>query len=390
MKESYDYQNFNKLYKATASKYYEPKSLYELKNHIKENNKVRVFGSVHAFNDISLPAGSGALIKTNNLDKVLEINKKNNTVKIESGVILYKLLDELAVHNLTIPSVTATSYVSVVGAISTGAHGSNSKLGSMANLVISAEIVKADGTLLEINENMEEMKAIRCSLGCIGAIYSVTLQCENMFGILEEKKVFKWNDFYNNMDTLLEKYDYLQATIDPFDDQMNTHVELKQKVKLDSKTKGYKNLTSKYNEYYIEIELAFAYELADKALRSIIKYHRFYYKKYGIKSDSTILIRFSGSDNSFISMCSDRKTIYISTFFGKGIEPEKVYKFMKKLCNKMIKLYNARPHYGKINDLNKNQMEQIYGSNYKNFQIIKNKLDPTNKFSNDYINRIFN
>src|ERR1700744_3121635 len=130
------YINFNGLFKIKPDHYYEPKTLQELQDEIKNNKHIRVFGSDHVFNDMVLEKDT--LINTKKLNKILEIDKNNLTVTIEAGIKLYELLDELNKYNMTLPTVTATSYVSVIGATCTGAHGSTYNIGSMANSIINA------------------------------------------------------------------------------------------------------------------------------------------------------------------------------------------------------------------------------------------------------------
>jgi len=58
---------------------------------------------------------------------------------------------------------------------------------------------------------------------------------------------------------------------------------------------------------------------------------------------------------------------------------------MRELSDKMVIGFGARPHYGKQNHLNKEQMKLIYGQRYEDFVKIKNKYDPDGVFSNHYI-----
>jgi len=57
-----------------------------------------------------------------------------------------------------------------------------------------------------------------------------------------------------------------------------------------------------------------------------------------------------------------------------------------KICSENMQIffvdkYNARPHYGKIHELNKERMKKIY-PHYDDFLKIKRELDPSNKFGN--------
>jgi L-gulonolactone oxidase len=373
-----EYINFNGLYKIKPKNYFIPETLSELQNIIKENKKIRIFGGKHAFNDIDLC--SDTMINMKKLNKILRI--KDNTVKVEAGIKLHSLLDQLEEYNLTLPSVTATSYVSIGGVIGTGAHGSNLTHGSMSNMVLEAELVDHKGDLIKITDE-QTLKAVRCNLGCLGAIYSLTLQCEKMFYIEEKQLTTTWKLFYKNIDKLLHKFPYTDLYVDQFNDNLKTDVTLMRKT--NKHINNANTLTKKFTEYYIEIELAFPLEKINDAVLSIVEFH----KNQSIKSKSGIYIRFCDKDDTYLSMASDRKTTYISSFFGHEVTKEQAEKFMKQLSDEMINKYNARPHYGKIHNLNSKQMKKIYGKNYDLFESIKQKFDPNNKFSNEYINKLF-
>jgi FAD/FMN-containing dehydrogenases len=386
LKNNYKYVNFNGLFKINPYNYFEPKNLNELQYYIRSNNKIRIYGSTHVFNDMVLSPDT--LINTKYLDSIIDIDLQNKVVHIESGIKLYELLDKLEKNNLTLSCMTATSYVSLGGAIATGAHGSHINYGTFSNIVKEVTMVNHDGQIINISDN-NLLKAIRCNIGCLGGIYSIKLKCVDLFDIEETTQKTTWDYFYKNMEKILNEYDYTQVNVDQFDENLETTILLRKKV---PRIKGKKNanniLTSKYNEYYIECELAFDYKDANNAMKSICKFHNDYNKYYNFKSDSHILARFCASDDTLLSMASGRRTIFISSFFGKRYDPNDVYKFMYLLCDKMISQYNARPHYGKIHNLSQKKMSKIY-KNYNLFKSIKNHFDPVNKFSNDYVAKLF-
>ena len=428
------YSNFNGLYNASPQKYFQPETLEEFINFVKKSSKLRVIGGIHTFNDISIPDNDGQMIDTKYLNNVIDIDSHNKTVTTQSGIKLKKLLKILDDNNLTLPVMTATYNISIAGGISTGAHGSNILNGSLSSLVKSLEIITAEGDYKKIKENKDkenkdkenkdkenkdkenkdkenkdkenkdkenkdkenkenkdnmDIDAFRCGLGCLGAIYSVTLQCVDQFSIKETIINSTWSKFSQNIDKFLHKYPYTEINTDQFSKNLNSMIYLREKIPYNKKYgRGHKVLTGNVDSWYIEIELAFPFEIANTALKAVSKFHQQYKKKYNVYSPSFLFVRFSSADNTLISMASGRKTIYISSFFGKEYEPEIVNKFMQKLSDKMVDTYAARPHYGKQNHLNKERMAKLYGNKYFKFVEIKNKYDPKGKFSNNYIKRI--
>lgn len=383
------YSNFNGLYTSVPHYYLEPQNLPDLIDCVSiSTTPTRIIGSVHTFNDLSMTNRSGTIIDTGYLNNVLSIDYNTYRVTVEAGTKLDKLLYILEKYGLTLPVVIATNQVSIGGAISTGAHGSNYLHGSMSSLVKEVNVVTADGTY-HLVDSGTELAALSCSLGSIGAIYSVVLQAVELFSIEESNITVPWHQISNNLDQMLNEYQFTEINVYQFSDNLDCDVSLKRKVPYNPHLgPGYKQLTTHNTSWYIEIELAFPFEIANTAVQAVASFHRDYRLKYGIYSRSELFVRFSDADPTLISMASGRKTIYISTFFGHEYEPNVVYEFMARLSDKMIS-YKARPHYGKQNNLSPEQMSYLYGNNYYEFNIIRIKADPYGKFSNNYIKRLF-
>lgn len=49
---------------------------------------------------------------------------------------------------------------------------------------------------------------------------------------------------------------------------------------------------------------------------------------------------------------------------------------------------NGRPHWAKAHKLRRPELEALYPK-YKDFLSLRSKLDPNNRFMNDYLNNIF-
>lgn len=387
------YRNFNGLYTATPKHMYHPLSLDDLINIVRKSNHVRVIGSTHVFNDMSITNDS--LISMDKLNNIIFVDTVNKLVTVESGAILSDVLDQLATYGITLPVMTATNNISIAGGPSTGSHGSHSNHGSMSSLIQRAQLVTPDGSVIHIDNTSkfdpDMLRAIRCSLGCLGAIYSVTLQCVDMYSIRKREVNTTWPHIYHKLSKILKAHQYTDINIDPHSDIDNlvAILTLKKKVAYDEALgPGYNELTSDVTSLYIEIELAFALEMADEAVRAVCSFHQQYKRKHHFHTDDYLYVRFSDADDTLLSMASGRKTIHISTFFGIK-QAKRVNKFMHKLSDKMVKKYGARPHYGKQHGLTIEQMKKLYGDNYDRFANIKQTLDPAGKFSNEYIRRLF-
>ena len=218
------YTNFNGVYGVKADHYREPRSVGELVSVVRGAGRVRVVGSVHTFNDMSLSRDT--MIDMRRLDRILEITSGSGgpgsgtgaTVTVEAGIRLGVLLRALEVEGLTLPVMTATDRVSIAGAVSTGAHGSDLRDGSMSSLVVGAEMIVADGSVVRVTgDDPDLLRAVRCGLGCLGALYSLSLRCVPSFSIRERTMRMPWQRFCSEWLTdreRLSRFPYSDARVD--------------------------------------------------------------------------------------------------------------------------------------------------------------------------------
>lgn len=384
--KKHSYETFNGLYFINSKYYFEPGTLNEFKNIIAKSNplKIRISGSNHTFNDISLC--NEFIIRTTKLNKILSLDISKKQVTVESGIKLYKLNEFLKKHNLALPILPATSRVSLGGCISLGAHGSRINFGSSSNMVLNMILIDANGNELFFDNTNIILKALKCNLGCLGAIYSLTIQCENLYSIQENTENIDWNDFKINFKEILKQYPLTSGYLNP--QNMKYKITYRKKIPYDNKISGYEVVSSSnVSNYYIECETGIEFDRID-IIEKFCKYYKDYYNKNNIPFHSELLIRFCDSDDTLISMTSGRKTIFVSAFFGNEIDSDTAIKILKTMSDYLVER-GGRPHYGKINNLDQKKMYYIYGNNYSIFQQIKNDLDPDKIFSNKYIDRLF-
>ncbi len=110
------------------------------------------------------------------------------SVEIGAGCQIKRLLSELEGNTpWTLPSVGFITEQTIAGAISTGTHGSGRH--SLSHYVTAVRVARYDhqsgqAVIVNITEG-DELRAARCSLGCLGVILSVTMQCRPKY-LVEE------------------------------------------------------------------------------------------------------------------------------------------------------------------------------------------------------------
>ena len=106
-------------------------------------------GAGHSFTDAVLT--DGTLLSLERMDRVLDVDRATGLVRVEAGITLGALSDELWKHGLAFENLGDIDVQSVAGATATGTHGTGSKLRNLSAALHSIELVLADGSTVEVN-----------------------------------------------------------------------------------------------------------------------------------------------------------------------------------------------------------------------------------------------
>merc|ERR1711871_1109729 len=114
--------------------------------------------------------------------------------------------------------VSSNTAQTIGGAVATGAHGSSLKFGSISDAIIELVIVMANGEMCHIStsSNAELLDAARVSLGTLGVIYSVTIQCEMAYALQLEDALEPIDEALASIDDQLQRNDHFEMLWFPF------------------------------------------------------------------------------------------------------------------------------------------------------------------------------
>jgi L-gulonolactone oxidase len=112
----------------------------------------------------------------------LYIDIYSPTVQAQAGIRLRELNSQLAQRGLALRNLGSIDEQSIAGAICTGTHGTGWHYGIIATDVLSLKLMTAAGEIIECSEtqNPDVFAAARCSIGALGIIIEVTMQCEKL------------------------------------------------------------------------------------------------------------------------------------------------------------------------------------------------------------------
>jgi L-gulonolactone oxidase len=335
--------------------------------------KIRAVGA--GYSRSSLACTDGCRIDLRNLNHVLSVDQDTMQVCVQAGTTITRLNESLASFGLALPNQAAVSEINLAGALSTASHGSG-HTGSLSSFIVELELIDALGNVRTLSRNSDPdlFAAARVGLGALGIIYSVTLQCEQLFYLRSTHTTMKLEDFIAEYKSLHTAHDHFQAIWSVNSDE----VKVDTWTRVDPTASGfdvevcYKSLCwfSTANGAGKDIAAEFAVPI--DALPAVLEHTKQLIHKYqnqGLTEMSTLVVRFSDGDSDMLlSPAGHGPVAYINV----STPIYDAYMTYYRELEEMMLGFKGRPHWGKINFLNHQKL-----------------LDPSGLFSNAGIDALF-
>jgi L-galactono-1,4-lactone dehydrogenase len=201
--------------------YWEPETVEQVEAIIKEchskGQAVRPLGSSLSPNGIALH--SEGMISMAYLDKVLDIDTKNNTVTVEAGITVNNVVQALRPHNLTLPNLASIAEQQMGGFTQVGAHGTGRLVAPVDHYVTKLKLVTPGmGTMELTKEDGELFELAKVGLGCLGVVVEVTMECIPAHRLVEHTFVLTRKEAKEQLDTLLKKHKHMRYMWVPYTD----------------------------------------------------------------------------------------------------------------------------------------------------------------------------
>ena len=415
---------------------YKYKSLYrittekELQEVVAKTDKIRFFGTKQSSADIA--AGIDTLIDITSYNKILSYNETERTVTVQSGVILGDLLEAIEAKGWCIPCLPDINTITIGGALATGTHGTSGHL--LCEYMTSCTLVLADGSLKNVHKSDALMQAVRVTLGVLGVMSTVTFTCEPIYTLHVKEGPENDSEWLPKIKERLQKHDFLRILWLPHTDK--GYVITGDKIA--PETKITENLGPKYLKHRRKASkilykyshvfpwiTAIANRLLYKGFFSANKeYKGSLYQATVTKSRGATLelaewtigldrfplvfdelkteinkwsnksfihipmdIRFIYKDNSWLSYAYQEDTVTMGCV-SRNAATADTYEAFKTIETIFLK-HGGKPHWGKRFTAKDAALSKIY-SKWGDFKQLRHRMDPTNKFLNPYLSKLFN
>jgi FAD/FMN-containing dehydrogenase len=429
-KSNHTFENWAHTLKFKPERFCEPESEAQVIEIVKDalatGGTVRTQGAGHSWSHFVVT--DKTLVQLDKLNKGLIADVLHHRYTVQAGIRLKDLIKNLALDGLAMKNLGSITEQSIAGAISTGTHGTGLRLGNLSSSIVGMKLVTGTGDLLTIKEtDTDLLDAARVSIGALGIITEVTIDCVPMYDLEYTAYFCKFDDVIDKFDTLNQENVrflvwWLVAPIGPKDNVivitmnppgtppgmlgagassqggsanrsplgMDTNDLLSLILNLFPSGKFHQFLKRKgrYDQMltipllpvlHREFEYAVPVENASEALKSL----RRIFDEGDLSTTLPVEVRFVAKDNSLVSPARGRDVCYI----GVSTQPNanEIYSRVEPI----MKDFGGRPHWGKHFTLRRSEIEAMYPDSYDKFRQIRKDLDPKGVFSNTLIRQLF-
>ncbi|HEY1177657.1 MAG TPA: D-arabinono-1,4-lactone oxidase [Phytomonospora sp.] len=427
------WRNWSGGVRADPARVATPASTAELAEVVKEaardGLRVKPVGSGHSFTSIA--ATDGVQLRLDRLAGVRSADPATGLVTVDGGISLHRLGPILAGHGLAMENLGDIDRQTVTGAISTGTHGTGAAFGGIATQVRGLELVLADGSVVhcDARERPELFAAARVGLGALGVITAVTLQCVPAFALHGVEEPLPLDEVLDSLDALADGNDHWEFFWFPhsrtaltkrhtrlpadtplrpvgafrhlLDDELLSNGALGAIMQIGTAFPrtippltrfasralsrreytdlSYRVYTSRRAVRFFEGEYAVPREHAAEVLREISRWVDAHDEKISFPLE----VRYVAADDIPLAPTFERDSVYIAFHQYRRMPYRRFFDAMEDILGEA----GGRPHWGKLHRLDAARLRELY-PRFDEFTALRDRLDPTGLFANDYLDRV--
>lgn len=396
---------------------------------------VRVAGRGHSFTP--LVASQGTIISLQGLSGVVDHDPETLTARIKAGTSIRDLGPELFERGLALLNQGDIDRQAIAGAVGTGTHGTGGDIGSLSSAVKGFRLVTASGEVLNCSatENSDVFDAGRVSIGSLGVMSEITMQCREPYALAESGGRMPIEEALAQVTSLRDKHRHFEFFWFPFakeaivkfldevpgtpkprhrrpdgedsrDDKFfrtlcNLAIvapflrgALQRFITSNSGSRyssgsltgegrirwSHDAFPSDRNVLFNEMEYAVPAERGPDCVRDVGTYIR----SCGINNMFPIEYRYVAGDDAWLSPFYQRDSVTISVHQYHRQPYDKLFAGIEAIFRR----YEGRPHWGKLHTLTYDDLAAIY-PRFEDFVALRQRLDPEGKFLNPHLKAMF-
>ena len=388
---------------------------------------VKAYGAAHSFTPIA--ATDGVLLRLDRMNRVLAHDPATGRVRVQAGISLRQLNPALLALGLALPNLGDVDPQSVAGAISTGTHGTGGRLHGIAAAVVGVQLVTANGEVVEVDEQHPWFGAARVSLGALGIITEITLQCVPAFLLHAREEPMALPEVIERLPELIADNDHFEFYWFPhtekalvkrnnrvaddiqrapigrlrhlIDDELlsNAVFGLLNEIgarrrslvprlnRISGSALSPREFVDHSHEVFVSPrrvrfrESEFA--MPRPALPDVIAGLQSWFDAGHETISFPIEVRFTAADDIWMSTGHERDNCYVAVHHFHRSDPAAYF----AAAQEIFTAHEGRPHWGKLNTVDATYLRKQY-ARFDDFAAIRDEADPERVFTNPYLDRV--
>jgi L-gulono-1,4-lactone dehydrogenase len=428
------WQNWAGTASANPARRYWPRSTEEIVNAVvtaaKDGLTVRALGSGHSFT--AAAATSGAALDLSSWTGIVGADLGSGLVTVRSGTTIRDLNGALDALGLAMANLGDIDAQTVSGAISTGTHGTGAKLTGIAAQVAGLELVLADGSAVSCSasERPDLFNAARVSVGALGVLSTVTLQCVPAFTLAADERPLPLEEVLGRFDELAADNDHFEFYWFPYG--RNALVKRNNRIAGQGGPAAMPGWR-RFLEYEVMENAAFgtlcrtgravpatikplnrlAAASLSKRSYSALSHQvfvtsrrvRFVESEYAVPRESLldvlaelragvarladpvmfpVEIRVAAADDVWLSTAYGRDSAYVAVHQYTGLPYREYFDLFESIAGSV----GGRPHWGKMHGRDAAYLTGAY-PRFADFLKLRDEADPARVFANPYLEQVF-
>jgi FAD-linked oxidoreductase len=412
-----------------------PRSVEEISRAItaaaKDGLTVRALGSGHSFTPAA--ATSGVALDLSGWTGIIGADLDSGLVTVRSGTTIRELNAALDALGLAMANLGDIDAQTVAGAISTGTHGTGAGLGGIATQVAGLELVLADGSVVacSADERPDLFSAARVSVGALGVLSTVTLQCVPAFTLAADERPMPLDEVLGRFGEFAAHNDHFEFYWFPYG--RNALLKRNNRIASGSPVPAPMPGWRRFFEYEMMENAAFgALCRTGRAMPATIKRlnrlasvtlskrsysapsHevfvtprrvRFVESEYAVPRESLldvlaelragvaglpdpvmfpVEVRVAAADDIWLSTAYGRESAYVAIHQYVGLPYADYFRLFESIATSV----GGRPHWGKLHTRDAAYLGTAY-PRFGDFLRIRDSLDPSRRFANAYLTQVF-
>jgi FAD-linked oxidoreductase len=408
-----------------------PISIEEVQSEVlrctEEGERLRVVGAGHAFSPLCHSDENQMSLE--HFQGVESTDLERRRVWVGAGTPLRDLGEALQERGLALATLADLDAHTIGGAISVGVHGSGLGVGNLSTQVTALKLVCAGGRVRSISreDNAELFDAARLSLGALGVITDVELQCVDAY------RLYSHGQRAPLEETLLRLDEYLHGTRN-FEFRWFPYSDTVQLQFMNGTQRPAGPLQSVRRVRELAVENSALWVLSQLARRlpalsepisraaahrasagdAVLDWNRAYATRRRLRSDYTeysiplerlprvlrqidrlisalkfhvhfpLEVRFVPGDALWLSPAYQRDSACIAVHVARGTPYENYFAAVTEIFDRN----EGRPHWGSLHDKTAHELRGLY-PRFEDFRALRHELDPRGVFLNGHLAALF-